>query len=91
VKTRRVIVWATGGVGRYAICTIADRPNLELAPAASRPREAREDFCRILESGKSIVTQPCSGHRAPAGPIPADSPRGLSVDTLLRLEPGERP
>ena len=27
----KVIVWATGGVGRYAIRTIADRPNLELA------------------------------------------------------------
>jgi len=26
----RVAVWATGGVGRYAIRTIADRPNLEL-------------------------------------------------------------
>jgi hypothetical protein len=27
----KVAVWATGGVGKYAIRTIADRPNLELA------------------------------------------------------------
>jgi hypothetical protein len=26
----KVVVWATGGVGKYAIRTIADRPNLEL-------------------------------------------------------------
>jgi hypothetical protein len=26
----KVAVWATGGVGSYAIRTIADRPNLEL-------------------------------------------------------------
>jgi hypothetical protein len=31
VKIYKVIVWATGGVGRYAIRTITDRPNLELA------------------------------------------------------------
>ena len=29
-KTCKVAVWATGGVGKYAIRTIADRPNLEL-------------------------------------------------------------
>jgi hypothetical protein len=28
--TYKVAVWATGGVGKYAIRTIADRPNLEL-------------------------------------------------------------
>ena len=32
-KRYRVAVWATGGVGRYAIRTIMDRPNLELAGA----------------------------------------------------------
>ncbi len=26
----KVAVWATGGVGKYAIRTIADRPNLDL-------------------------------------------------------------
>ena len=26
----KVAVWATGGVGRFAIRTIADRPNLDL-------------------------------------------------------------
>jgi hypothetical protein len=30
-KTHKVIVWATGGVGKYAIRTITDRPNFELA------------------------------------------------------------
>ena len=32
-KTYEVLVWATGGVGRYAIRTAADRPNLELVGA----------------------------------------------------------
>ena len=32
-KTYKVVVWATGGVGRYAIRTAADRPNLELVGA----------------------------------------------------------
>ena len=96
----KVIVWATGGIGKSAIRTISDRDNLELvgvwvhseskdgkdagllaemdrelgvratrdaeallaldadcvvyvAPAASRPHEAREDWCRILASGKN--------------------------------------
>ena len=98
----KVAVWATGGVGRYAIRTIVDRPNMELvggwvhspqkdgqdlgtlagidpigvlasrdeerildgdvdcvmyaAPAGSRPKEALNDFCRILAAGKNIVT-----------------------------------
>jgi len=29
-QTYKVVVWATGGIGRYAIRTITDRPNLEL-------------------------------------------------------------
>jgi hypothetical protein len=33
VQTYKVAVWATGGVGRFAIRTIVDRPNLELAGA----------------------------------------------------------
>ena len=32
-KTYTIVVWATGGVGRYAIRTAADRPNLELVGA----------------------------------------------------------
>jgi hypothetical protein len=116
VKAYRTIVWATGGVGRFAIRTIADRPNLELAgvwvhsaakagkdagelagigplgvratrdaaaliasdadcvvyvaPAASRPREAQQDFCRILESGKSIVTTALPGLVYGRGSLP---------------------
>jgi len=31
--TYKIMVWATGGVGRYAIRTAADRPNLELVGA----------------------------------------------------------
>jgi len=111
-----VIVWATGGVGRYAIRTVADRRNLELVgvwvhssakegrdagelagidplgvlasrdvdallatdadcvvyagPAASRPREALQDFCRILEAGKSIVTTSLPGLVYPRGSLP---------------------
>jgi len=105
--TYKVVVWATGGVGKYAIRTIANRPNLELVggwvhsqqkdgqdvgtlagidplgvaatrdkdallgsdadcvvyagPAASRPAEALEDFCRILAAGKNIVTTSLPG------------------------------
>jgi glyceraldehyde-3-phosphate dehydrogenase/erythrose-4-phosphate dehydrogenase len=29
-QTYKVVVWATGGIGRYAMRTITDRPNLEL-------------------------------------------------------------
>jgi len=32
-KTYKIVVWATGGVGRYAIRTAADRPNLKLVGA----------------------------------------------------------
>ena len=33
VQTYKVAVWATGGVGRFAIRTVVDRPNLELVGA----------------------------------------------------------
>jgi hypothetical protein len=33
VQIYKVAVWATGGVGRFAIRTIVDRPNLELVGA----------------------------------------------------------
>jgi hypothetical protein len=32
-RSYKVVVWATGGVGKYAIRTIANRPNLELVGA----------------------------------------------------------
>ena len=138
----KVIVWATGGVGRYAIRTVTDRPNLELAgvwvhsaakdgkdagelagiaplgvratrdvdallatdadcvvyagPAASRPREAREDFCRILEAGKSIVTTSLPGLVYGRGslperylePIRKACERGKSAIYSSGIEPG---
>ncbi|MFZ3294423.1 dihydrodipicolinate reductase [Mycobacterium sp.] len=111
----KVVVWATGRVGRLAIRAVADRPNLELVgvwvhseskdgqdagaiagidplsvaatrddaailagdadciiytgPATSRPREAITDFCRILESGKNIVTTSVPGLVFPRGSI----------------------
>ena len=138
----KVIVWATGGVGRYAIRTVADRPDFELAgvwvhsaakegldagelagiaplgvratrnvdallataadcvvyagPAASRPREAREDFCRILESGKSIVTTSLPGLVYGRGSLPERylrpileaCERGRSAIYSSGIEPG---
>ena len=33
VQTYKVAVWATGGVGRFAIRTVVDRPTLELVGA----------------------------------------------------------
>jgi hypothetical protein len=99
-KRYKVILWATGTIGRFAIRTILNRPNLELAgiwvhseskdgqdagtlaglgpigiaatrdadallaseadcvmyvgPGTSRPKEARDDFCRILRAGKTL-------------------------------------
>jgi hypothetical protein len=112
-QTYRVVVWATGRVGKLAIRAITDRPNLELAgvwvhsqakdgqdagtlagiqplgvaatrdsaaildgdadcvfytgPATSRPREAIEDFCTILRSGKNVVTTSLPGLVYPRG------------------------
>jgi hypothetical protein len=112
-RSYKVAVWATGRVGKLAIRTIADRPNLDLVgvwvhseakdgqdagtladidvlgvsstrdkelilggdaecvvytgPATNRPREAMEDFCRILESGKNIVTTSLPGLVYPRG------------------------
>src|ERR1700690_1588491 len=109
----KAVVWATGRVGKLAIRTIADRPNLDLVgvwvhseskegldagalaeidplgvistrnkeaifegdadcvvytgPATNRPREAIEDFCRILEAGKNIVTTSLPGLVSPRG------------------------
>lgn len=112
-KTYKVIVWATGRVGKLAIRAAAERPTLELTgvwvhseakdgqdagtltgieplgvratrdastlldgdadcviytgPATSRPREAIEDFCTILRSGKNIVTTSLPGLVYPRG------------------------
>ncbi len=142
LRRYKVIVWATGGVGRYAIRTVADRPNLELAgvwvhsaakdgkdagelagiaplgvratrdveallasdadcvvyvaPAASRPREALQDFCRILEAGKHIVTTSLPGLVYARGslperylePIRKACERGKSAIFASGIEPG---
>ena len=109
----KVVVWATGRVGKLAIKAIADRPNLDLVgvwvhseskdgldagtlaeidplgvpatrdkqaildgdtdcvvytgPATNRPREAIEDFIRILDAGKNIVTTSLPGLVYPRG------------------------
>jgi len=138
----KVIAWATGGVGRYAIRTAADRSNLELvgawvhsasthgndvgelagiaplgvtatrdadallaadadcvvyaAPAPPRAREALQDFCRILESGKSIVTTSLPGLVYERGslperytePIKQACERGKSAIFSSGIEPG---
>ncbi|KAA0108162.1 hypothetical protein [Mycolicibacterium sp. P1-5] len=114
-QSYKVVVWATGRVGRLAIRAIADRPNFDLVgvwvhseskdgedagtlagidrlgiaatrdqdailasdadciiytgPATSRPREAISDFCRILETGKNIVTTSVPGLVYPRGSI----------------------
>lgn len=120
----KVAVWATGRVGRLAIRSIADRPNLELTgvwvhskskdgqdagtiagidpigvaatrdaeailnsdadcimyagPATNRPREAMEDFCRILKAGKNIVMTSLPGLVYPRG-----SMRQSALDRIL--------
>jgi hypothetical protein len=138
----KVVVWATGRVGKLAIRTIADRPNLDLVgvwvhseakdgqdagtlagidslgvtstrdkelilqgdaecvvytgPATTRPREAMEDFCRILESGKNIVTTSLPGLVYPRGSmresaltrISQSANRGRSSIYSTGIEPG---
>ena len=125
----KVVVWATGRVGRLAIRAVADRPNLELVgvwvhseskdgmdagtiagidrlgvaasrddaailagdadciiytgPATSRPREAITDFCRILESGKNIVTTSVPGLVYPRGSIKASTVQRI-VDSAIK-------
>jgi hypothetical protein len=138
----KVVVWATGRVGRLTIRTVADRSNLDLVgvwvhseskdgqdagllagiepigvaatrdqeailggdadcvvytgPATNRPREAIEDFCRILEAGKNIVTTSLPGLVYPRGSMRqsaltrlADSAqRGGSSIYSTGIEPG---
>jgi len=138
----KVVVWATGRVGKLAIRTIADRPNLDLVgvwvhseskegldvgvladidplavistrdkdailggdadcvvytgPATNRPREAIEDFCRILEAGKNIVTTSLPGLVYPRGSmrqstvarINDSAVRGHSSIYSTGIEPG---
>jgi hypothetical protein len=125
----KVVVWATGRVGRLAIRAVADRPNLELVgvwvhseskdgmdagtiagidrlgvaasrddaailagdadciiytgPATSRPRDAITDFCRILESGKNIVTTSVPGLVYPRGSIKASTVQRI-VDSAIK-------
>jgi hypothetical protein len=125
----KVVVWATGRVGRLAIRAVADRSNLELVgvwvhseskdgkdagtiagidplgvaatrddaailagdadciiytgPATSRPREAITDFCRILESGKNIVTTSVPGLVYPRGSIKASTVQRI-VDSAIK-------
>jgi 2,4-diaminopentanoate dehydrogenase len=141
-KTYKVVVWATGRVGKLAIRTVADRPNLELVgvwvhseskegqdagtlagidplgvvatrdkdailradadciiytgPATNRPREAMEDFCRILEAGKNLVTTSLPGLVYPRGSmresalarIVVAANRGQSSIYSTGIEPG---
>ena len=125
----KVVVWATGRVGRLAIRAVADRPNLELVgvwvhseskdgkdagtiaridplgvaatrddaailagdadciiytgPATSRPREAITDFCRILESGKNIVTTSVPGLVYPRGSIKPSTVQRI-IDSAIK-------
>jgi hypothetical protein len=138
----KVVVWATGRVGRLTIRTVADRSNLDLVgvwvhseskegqdagllagidpigvaatrdqeailggdadcvvytgPATNRPREAIEDFCRILEAGKNIVTTSLPGLVYPRGSmrqsaltrLAESAQRGGSSIYSTGIEPG---
>ena len=138
----KVVVWATGRVGKLAIKAIADRPNLDLVgvwvhseskdgldagtlaeidplgvpstrdkqaildgdadcvvytgPATNRPREAIEDFIRILDAGKNIVTTSLPGLVYPRGSMRASTvdriseaaKRGNSSIYSTGIEPG---
>jgi hypothetical protein len=52
VQTYKVAVWATGGVGRLAIRTVVDRPNLELVGAwVHSARKDGEDVGTLADKG----------------------------------------
>ena len=65
-------------------------------PATNRPREAIDDFCRILEAGKNIVTTSLPGLVYPRGSmrestvarIDASAQRGHSSIYSTGIEPG---
>ena len=138
----KVVVWATGRVGKLAIKAIADRPNFDLVgvwvhseskdgldagtlaeidplgvpatrdkqaildgdtdcvvytgPATNRPREAIEDFIRILDAGKNIVTTSLPGLVYPRGSMRTSTvarineaaKRGNSSIYSTGIEPG---
>lgn len=86
--TYRVVVWATGGVGRYAIRTVADRPNLELVGAwvhsASKDGADIGTLAGIAPLGVTATKDAdallagdadCVMYAAPAGPRPAEALR----------------
>lgn len=85
-KRYRVAVWATGGVGRYAIRTIMDRPNLELAGAWVHSEAKDGQDVGVLAGIDPVgVTATrdadallasgvdCVMYAAPAGPRPAEA------------------
>lgn len=84
----KVIVWATGGVGRYAIRTIADRANLDLAGAwvHSEAKDGQDvgTLAGISPLGVTATRDveallesdaDCVMYAAPAGPRPAEALR----------------
>jgi 2,4-diaminopentanoate dehydrogenase len=93
MQTYKVAVWATGGVGRFAIRTIIDRPNLELAGAwVHSPHKAGQDIgtlAGIEPIGISATSDEaqllagdadCVVYAAPAGSRPK-----AALDDLCRI------
>ncbi|MGO9354770.1 MAG: dihydrodipicolinate reductase, partial [Mycobacterium sp.] len=85
-KTYKVVVWATGGVGRYAIRTAADRPNLELVGAwvysATKDGQDIGTLAGIEPVGVTATRDvdallsgdaDCIMYAAPAGPRPKEA------------------
>ena len=85
-KTYKVVVWATGGVGRYAIRTAADRPNLELVGAwvhsAAKDGQDIGTLAGIEPIGVTATRDvdavldgdaDCIMYAAPAGPRPKEA------------------
>ena len=85
-KTYKVVVWATGGVGRYAIRTAADRPNLKLVGAwvhsAAKDGQDIGTLAGIAPLGVNATRDvdallggdaDCVMYAAPAGPRPKEA------------------
>ncbi|OMC29599.1 hypothetical protein A5740_17785 [Mycobacterium sp. GA-1841] len=85
-KRYRVAVWGTGGVGRYAVRTFVDRPNLDLVGAwVHSPSKDGQDVGTLAGIGPVGVTATrdveellgrgvdCVMYAAPAGPRPREA------------------
>jgi hypothetical protein len=67
-RPHKVAVWATGGVGKYAIRTIADRPNLELVGVWFHSPEKDGKGAGYRPFNRAAAPRPAAAFRAKQRP-----------------------